>query len=94
MQHFFNEDGDQWNDNETDAKPAERKAEGPPPKPTKSRFGTVAGLNRSSSSDSEDEGETQAFYAGGSTHSGQQVLGPRAPPTNEIVNEMFRSAKE
>lgn len=55
------------------------------------RFHTVSGLNLDSSSDEEEGG--QAFYAGGSTHSGQQVLGP-ARPRNQIVDEMFRSVKE
>lgn len=37
----------------------------------------------------------QAFYAGGSDRSGQQVLGPpRKNPANDYVSEWFRSAKE
>ncbi|CAG2053954.1 unnamed protein product [Timema podura] len=53
-----------------------------------SRIATVAGLN----SDTSDEEEGQAFYAGGSEHSGQQVLGPSKK--KDIVSEMFKSVKE
>lgn len=45
--------------------------------------------NRDSSSDEE---EGQAFYAGGSEHSGQQVLGPGKK--NDIVGDMFKSCQE
>lgn len=49
------------------------------------------------SSDSDEDGEKgQAFYAGGSVHSGQQVLGPPRSRKNgeEIVKEMFKAARE
>lgn len=50
--------------------------------------------NMSKSSDEEEEGG-QAFYAGGSDRSGQQVLGPpRKNPLKDYVSEVFRSAKE
>ena len=55
------------------------------------RFGTVAGLNRNEASSDEEEG--QAFYAGGSEHSGQQVIGP-GKKKKDIVSEMFKSVKE
>ncbi|KAJ9592503.1 hypothetical protein L9F63_015820, partial [Diploptera punctata] len=57
----------------------------------KSMFGTVAGLNRNDASSDEEEG--QAFYAGGSEHSGQQVLGP-GKKKKDIVAEMFKSVQE
>jgi len=55
-------------------------------KPT-SKFATIHSLNQSS--DEEEEG--QAFYAGGSEHSGQQVLGPKK---KDFVQDMFKSVKE
>lgn len=55
------------------------------------RFGTLAGLNKNDGSSDEEEG--QAFYAGGSEHSGQQVLGP-GKKKKDIVAEMFRSVQE
>jgi UBX domain-containing protein 1 len=58
---------------------------------TYSRFGTVAGLNRNDGSSDEEEG--QAFYAGGSEHSGQQVIGP-GKKKKDIVAEMFKSVQE
>lgn len=60
-----------------------------------SRFATLDSLKNKSDSENSDEEQGQAFYAGGSTHSGQQVLGPskRRDP-DEIVSEMFKAAKE
>lgn len=50
-------------------------------------------MNRSSSEDEEEQG--QAFYAGGSERSGQQVLGPpKRNPIKDYVSEIFRSAQE
>lgn len=47
-----------------------------------------------SSSESEDDEKGQAFYAGGSQHSGQQVLGPpRKKPIKDYVNEVFKKAQ-
>lgn len=43
-------------------------------------------------SNSSDE-EGQAFYAGGSEHSGQQVLGP-SKKKKDVVSMLFKSAKE
>lgn len=51
------------------------------------KFATVHTLSNSS----DDEEEGQAFYAGGSEHSGQQVLGP---PKKDIVADMFKSVQE
>lgn len=53
----------------------------------KPRFATVTNLNSSSS---DEEG--QAFYAGGSEHSGQQILGPSKK--SDFVSEMFKSVQE
>ncbi|XP_068624054.1 NSFL1 cofactor p47 [Battus philenor] len=55
-----------------------------------SKFATLESLQQDSSSD-EDEG--QAFYAGGSERSGQQILGPGKGRKN-IVTEMFKSVRE
>lgn len=51
-------------------------------------------------SDSEDSGneEGQAFYAGGSDSSGQQILGPSKNKNRgnkeDLVAQMFKSVKE
>lgn len=58
-------------------------------KNTNSRFATIHTMN-SSSEDDEEEG--QAFYAGGSEHSGQQVLGP--PRKRDIISDMFKAVRE
>ncbi|KAK7086298.1 NSFL1 cofactor p47 [Halocaridina rubra] len=44
-------------------------------------------------SDSSGDEDGQAFYAGGSTHSGQQVLGP-PKKKSDMVAKLFKSAKE
>ena len=43
-------------------------------------------------SDESSDEEGQAFYAGGSTHSGQQVLGPKK--NKDVVSKLFKSAKD
>ncbi|XP_045762474.1 NSFL1 cofactor p47 [Maniola jurtina] len=58
-------------------------------KPKDPHFGTLASLQQESSS--EEEGE--AFYAGGSERSGQQILGP-GKGRKDIVTEMFKSVRE
>ncbi|XP_066596659.1 NSFL1 cofactor p47-like isoform X2 [Prorops nasuta] len=64
------------------------------PKTTRSkpRFGTLNDLHNNDSSSDEEEG--QAFYAGGSEHSGQQVLGPGKKKKDNIINDMFKSCQE
>lgn len=60
------------------------------PKPQPKKFATLDNLqNRDSGSDDE---EGQAFYAGGSKNSGQQVLGPGKK--KDIVSDMFKSCKD
>lgn len=54
------------------------------------RFATVQSLQQSQVSSDEEEG--QAFYAGGSRNSGQQILGP--PKKRDIVADMFKAVQE
>jgi hypothetical protein len=51
-----------------------------------------SGLGDSDSSDEEDQG--QAFYAGGSTSSGNVILGPGKKKKDDIVGNLFRAARE
>lgn len=56
-------------------------------------FATLSSLNTSSSGDENDE-KGQAFYAGGSQASGQQILGPpRKNPIKDYVSEVFKQAQ-
>ena len=55
----------------------------------KTGFATIGQLNEDSSS--EEEG--QAFFAGGSESSGQQILGPKKTKGN-LTKELFKSAKQ
>ncbi|CAG4995101.1 unnamed protein product [Parnassius apollo] len=59
-------------------------------KQANTKFATLQSLHCASSSE-EDEG--QAFYAGGSERSGQQILGP-GKGRKDIVTEMFKSVRE
>lgn len=55
------------------------------------RFATLSDMSKQSSSDEEH----QAFYAGGSDRSGQQVLGPaKRKNFREQLTDMMRSAQE
>ncbi|KAG7202892.1 hypothetical protein KM043_010037 [Ampulex compressa] len=54
------------------------------------KFGTINDLQNRESSSEDEEG--QAFYAGGSEHSGQQVLGPGKK--KDIVSDIFKSCQE
>lgn len=79
-------------DDEIVSHPSSESASAPPTakQKTNSRFATLANLNRDTGSSDEEEG--QAFYAGGSEHSGQQVLGP-GKKKKDFVTEMFQSVK-
>lgn len=54
------------------------------------KFGTLDSLRNQESSSDEEEG--QAFYAGGSEHSGQQVLGPGKK--NDPITDMFKQCQK
>ncbi|XP_033753346.1 NSFL1 cofactor p47-like [Pecten maximus] len=65
----------------------------PPPSSRPSRFATIGNYQtQDSSSSSEDEG--QAFYAGGSETSGQQIIGPKKRDGKKVVDNLFQSARE
>ncbi|KAK7488797.1 hypothetical protein BaRGS_00019932 [Batillaria attramentaria] len=71
-----------------------REASGRAPKPN-SKFATIGSL-RDNDGDSSSSEEGQAFYAGGSERSGQQVLGPSKKKKNPdaLVSDLFKSARE
>lgn len=70
---------------------AESKGAKPKPRSSNDRFGT---LNDLQNSDSSSEEEGQAFYAGGSEHSGQQVLGPGKKKKKDLISDMFKTCQE
>ncbi|KAL7735968.1 hypothetical protein ACLKA6_002400 [Drosophila palustris] len=58
----------------------------------KPKFATLSDMSKQPSSDDDDH---QAFYAGGSDRSGQQVLGPaKRKNFREQLTDMMRSAQE
>lgn len=54
---------------------------------------TLSNIKQAQDSESSDDEEGQAFYAGGSEHSGQQVLGPPRARRSDIVTDVFRSVR-
>lgn len=69
--------------------PTEMKASKSKPK-KKPLFSTLRDLQNKESSSDEEQG--QAFYAGGSEHSGQQILGPEKK--HDYITDMFKTCKE
>ncbi|XP_050407447.1 NSFL1 cofactor p47 [Patella vulgata] len=59
-----------------------------------SRFGTISSFQQQSSESDSSEEEGQAYYAGGSERSGQQVIGPPKKKDKNVVENLFKSAKE
>ncbi|XP_032675444.1 NSFL1 cofactor p47-like isoform X2 [Odontomachus brunneus] len=66
------------------------ESKGAKPKP-KVSFGSLSVIKYKDSSSDDEEG--QAFYAGGSEHSGQQVLGPGKKKKKDIISDMFKSCQ-
>lgn len=61
----------------------------------KPKFATLGDMSKRTNSNNDDEEEGQAFYAGGSDRSGQQVLGPpKRKNFREQLTDMFRMAQE
>ncbi|KAH8036083.1 hypothetical protein HPB51_017739 [Rhipicephalus microplus] len=92
----FYEDPDDGRDHQSSPElPPERpKSPVPASKPPSRPPARIRGLADLNNDDSANEEEGQAFYAGGSEHSGQQVLGPGKKPDKEhFVAEMFKAAK-
>uniref|UniRef100_A0A4W3JX63 UBX domain-containing protein 2B n=1 Tax=Callorhinchus milii TaxID=7868 RepID=A0A4W3JX63_CALMI len=59
-----------------------------------SKIASMNDLKKNEQSKSDGE-EGQRFYAGGSEHSGQQIVGPpKKRNPNEIVEELFKEAEE
>lgn len=74
----------------TAAKPVKKETK---PSSGGRNIATLSSLNNSSSGD-EGEEKGQAFYAGGSQASGQQILGPpRKNPIKDYVSEVFKQAQ-
>ncbi|XP_011798779.1 PREDICTED: NSFL1 cofactor p47 isoform X3 [Colobus angolensis palliatus] len=62
--------------------------------PSDSRVTSFRDLIHDQDEDEEEE-EGQRFYAGGSERSGQQIVGPpRKKSPNELVDDLFKGAKE
>lgn len=72
----------------TRSSPTPERPKAPP------RSSRIAGLADLTKDESGNEEEGQAFYAGGSERSGQQVLGPGKKQKDNFVVEVFKAAKK
>jgi len=89
-----NESDDEMSDKDPDSPKTHKKLTKKDPKHQTSNFATLDSLRRQQDSGQSSEEEGQAFYAGGSERSGQQVLGPsKKKNSDELVSNMFKSAK-
>ena len=59
-----------------------------------SKFMTLGSLNNEDDDENSGERQGQAFYAGGSEQSGQQILGPPRQKAEHIIKNLFEKAKE
>lgn len=72
------------------SRPETRKKE-----PAKTDRGKIFTLRDAADEDEEGEDERgQAFYAGGSETSGQQILGPSRKNAENFIKDIFKKAKE
>ncbi|KAF7696054.1 NSFL1 cofactor p47 [Silurus meridionalis] len=68
---------------------------GPGPRSTASSEHRVTSFRDLHEDEEDSEEEGQRFFAGGSERSGQQIVGPpKKKSTNEVVEDLFKGAKE
>ncbi|EFA05869.1 NSFL1 cofactor p47 [Tribolium castaneum] len=95
ISRYYENDGGEISEDNTPDQPSESEQshQAAPPRPkSKTTNSNFATLNTLTTSSDEEEEEGQAFYAGGSEHSGQQVLGPSKK--KDIVSGMFKSVQK
>ncbi|KAL4630665.1 NSFL1 cofactor p47-like [Arapaima gigas] len=91
LAHFYEDGGDE--DITTFQQP-ETPPVSHPTAPSQSRVTSFRDLMHEEQQRS-DEDEGQRFYAGGSERSGQQIVGPpKKKSSHEVVEELFRGARE
>ncbi|XP_013412074.1 NSFL1 cofactor p47 [Lingula anatina] len=97
MSSFFESHDDGGDDSDDAGATAEVGAPSAPSKQyasgSGSQFATLSDINKGLN---PADNEGQAFYAGGADEggSGQQILGPPKKKSSEIVEDLFKSAKE
>lgn len=91
MASFYEGDGDDMDQGLPPPEPQPVPPAETDPKPPAGPTGRI-NLGTLDVSDSDSDEEGQAFYAGGSTNSGQQILGPKKKKFN--VGNMFKAARE
>ncbi|KFM76177.1 NSFL1 cofactor p47, partial [Stegodyphus mimosarum] len=90
MSRYFEETEDKSGDDD----PAFQRPGSPKPQMPPSNSSRIATFASLMGNQATDEEEGQAFYAGGSERSGQQVLGPgKRKAGNEIVEEVFKAVR-
>lgn len=96
------DDGDDDEDDDEDYNPfnqlgGSKPKEGTRKQPARAAAGKIFSLNDMNGNEEGEDADTdqQAFYAGGSKTSGQQVLGPKKTRNPErIIKDLFEKARE
>jgi UBX domain-containing protein 1 len=101
------DDGDDDDDDDEDFSPFSRNQSNnpfaglsrptqaaPKPKTRSSDKPRIATLRDDNTDEEDDEERGQAFYAGGSEQSGQQILGPNRQNPEDLIKGLFQKAKE
>ncbi|CAF0710617.1 unnamed protein product [Brachionus calyciflorus] len=93
---MLDDDEDDDDDYEPPSRSLPQKKESPKSKPQRGSRARIFTLNDNKSDEEQDDEKGQAFYAGGSQASGQQILGPSTSKKNpeEIIKNLFQKAKE
>lgn len=97
MESLQAQDMNEEDDDDDDYKPPSRLVQKSSEKEASARpraSGARIHTLRDESDDEKSDEQGQAFYAGGSQASGQQILGPSRNNPEELIKNLFQKAKE
>lgn len=81
-------------DNENISKPVMMSKKDDAASKVKSGYGNIATMSSVRNPESQGDDKGQAYYAGGGSGTGEQILGPpRKNPVKDLVSEVFKNAQ-
>lgn len=95
--NMYDDNDDDDDEEDDDYQPPSFKSAPQLPKPKAAKAGgsRIMSLRDYQDEDEEQDEKGQAFYAGGSETSGQQIIGPNKKQNPEnLIKDLFRKAKE